>query len=108
MRQSPSHLLWTACRVPGHSCIYTYTHLQAQQYLIVKMDLQGHVAHARPTKVNYYTSGRNRTDINITKARVQAYALSYCLGRSLTLHPLHMQPAACVCACMMIVVCAVR
>jgi ATP-dependent helicase YprA (DUF1998 family) len=40
---------------------------QAKQYLILKLDIEAKMAHARPTNVNYYTAARNRTDINVTK-----------------------------------------
>jgi hypothetical protein len=41
--------------------------IQAKQYLILKLDIENKIAHARPTNVNYYTAARNRTDINVTK-----------------------------------------
>jgi hypothetical protein len=41
--------------------------MQAKQYLILKLDIENKIAHARPTNVNYYTAARNRTDINVTK-----------------------------------------
>ena len=43
-----------------------YLH-QARQYLVTKLDLAAHVASVRPVRVNYYTSSRNHTDVNVIK-----------------------------------------
>eukprot|EP00597_Dinobryon_sp_UTEXLB2267_P014233 CAMPEP_0170110342 /NCGR_PEP_ID=MMETSP0020_2-20130122/7790_1 /TAXON_ID=98059 /ORGANISM="Dinobryon sp., Strain UTEXLB2267" /LENGTH=1196 /DNA_ID=CAMNT_0010335597 /DNA_START=57 /DNA_END=3647 /DNA_ORIENTATION=+ len=43
-----------------------YMH-RGEQYLVHKLDLQACVAHTRPVKVQYLTSARNRTNINVIK-----------------------------------------
>lgn len=40
---------------------------KARQYLVTRLDLGRHVAHAVPVKVNYYTAARNNVDLNVTK-----------------------------------------
>ena len=37
------------------------------QYLVHKLDLASSAAHTRPVNVNYYTSARNKTSINIIR-----------------------------------------
>lgn len=41
--------------------------MQAQQYLVTKLDLSKHVAHTLPVKVNYYTAAYNNVDVNVVK-----------------------------------------
>jgi hypothetical protein len=41
-----------------------YMH-RAQQYIVLKLDLATHKAHCRPTRVDYYTSCRNKTTVII-------------------------------------------
>jgi hypothetical protein len=43
-----------------------YLH-QARQYLVTRLDLRTHVASVKPVKVNYYTSSRNHTTVDVTK-----------------------------------------
>lgn len=53
-------------RAPGALCVGVRIG-QAQQYLVTKLDLQKHVAHTRPVRVNYYTVAHNNVDVNVTK-----------------------------------------
>jgi ATP-dependent helicase YprA (DUF1998 family) len=43
-----------------------YLH-QARQYRVMRLDIVRHQAHVTPVKVNWFTSARNNTDVNITK-----------------------------------------
>ena len=40
---------------------------RGEQYLVHKLDLQACIAHTRPVNVNYLTSARNKTSINVIK-----------------------------------------
>uniref|UniRef100_A0A7S2AHT8 MrfA-like Zn-binding domain-containing protein n=1 Tax=Octactis speculum TaxID=3111310 RepID=A0A7S2AHT8_9STRA len=43
-----------------------YLH-QGRQFLVTKLDLQQNQASVRPVRVNYFTSSRNHTDVNVIK-----------------------------------------
>jgi len=41
--------------------------VQGRQFMVVKLDLESHVAHTRPVKVEWATASRNHTDVNVVK-----------------------------------------